>query len=114
MQSNVTDQYVAGPLLSAFKECITGPPEVMNVPSWLYYSFGPVVSIDSTQNPATSGATTGAGRVFVSTCLEKAQINDSIPACQSLLVKIALCYQNSTVQSTPSVSAGPVKALPTS
>lgn len=63
----MTDQYVAGPLLSAFEECITGPPEVMNVPSWLYYSFGPVVSIDSTQNSANSGgmATTGGGRSSV-------------------------------------------------
>ena len=47
LQANQTDIYVSGPLLAAYKECIVGPPELLNPPSWLNYSFGPVVSIDS-------------------------------------------------------------------
>ena len=50
---------MAGPLLSAYKECVVGPPELLDVPSWLDYSFGPVVSIDSTSTD-TSNATSSA------------------------------------------------------
>lgn len=58
MQANTTDQYVAGPLLAAYKQCAVGPLELLQVPSWLYYSFGPVVSIDSSGG---TGSTAGTG-----------------------------------------------------
>jgi len=70
VQSNVTDKYVAGPLLSAYKQCVVGPPEVLNVPSWLGYSFGPVVSIDSGASTGTdtvSGPCLPGGKVLYGT-----------------------------------------------
>ena len=62
VQANQTDVYVSGPLLAAYKQCIVGPPELLNPPSWLNYSFGPVVSIDSSSDDSSSdggGGSTG-------------------------------------------------------
>ena len=36
------------------QECVSGPLSLQAVPSWLYYSFGPVVSIDSSDNSGGS------------------------------------------------------------
>lgn len=44
--SNQSDPYVTGPTLVAYQQCVSGPLSLEAVPSWLYYSFGPVVSID--------------------------------------------------------------------
>ena len=45
--SNQTDPYVTNPVLTAYDQCVRGPISLQAVPSWLYYSFGPVVSIDA-------------------------------------------------------------------
>ena len=58
--SNISDPYVASPLLQAIQRCVDGPPELQDVPSWLYYGLGrlQVVSIDSATPPATPMAST--------------------------------------------------------
>ena len=63
LQANQTDVYVSGPLLSAYKECIVGPPELMNPPPWLNYSFGPVVSIDSGSSTSVDSASSSSSPV---------------------------------------------------
>ena len=49
--ANQTDPYVTAPVLTAYNQCLQGPDELQNPPSWLYYSFGPTVSIDGPSNP---------------------------------------------------------------
>ena len=49
--ANKTDPYVTAPVLTAYNQCLRGPEELQNPPSWLYYSFGPTVSIDGPSNP---------------------------------------------------------------
>ncbi|KAK9807958.1 hypothetical protein WJX73_007897 [Symbiochloris irregularis] len=49
--ANVTDPYVTAPVLTAYNDCLQGPKSLQNPPSWLYYSFGPTVSIDGPSNP---------------------------------------------------------------
>ena len=58
--SNISDAYVTSPVLQAYLRCVEGPPSLASVPAWLYYSFGPVVSIDSetATNFTTSTTTT--------------------------------------------------------
>ena len=47
--TNITDRFVASPLLQAVHRCVDGPVALQAVPSWLYYGLGrlQVVSIDS-------------------------------------------------------------------
>lgn len=49
--ANSTDPYVTSPVLTAYNKCLYGPSSLQNPPSWLYYSFGPTVSIDGPSNP---------------------------------------------------------------
>ena len=45
--ANQTDSFTTYPVLTAYQECVSGPIKLQAVPKWLYYNFGPVVSIDS-------------------------------------------------------------------
>ena len=61
--ANTSDPYVTSPVLQSYLRCVDGPPELQNVPSWLYYGLGrlQVVSIDSSDAPAASDGAAEVG-----------------------------------------------------
>ena len=96
--SNASDPFVSGPTLAAYEDCVTGPLSLQSVPPWLYYSFGPVVSIDDDSGGSSGGGSGGSTGVSASSDTSVSDAGDS----EGSVSLLAGSSQGSMGQVTPS------------